>query len=486
MRKSVIGVLLSVPLSCAALVACSSDTDGGAGAANGGSSGAAAGSGGAHSAGKANGNAGADTGSGGAAHAGGSSDGGSAGEPDTGAAGDAGAGGSVDQPPALPAVVYTMSNNADANQLLGFWRAANGSLTPMASAFATGGKGSGASLGEQGAVAYDLVQQRIYTVNAGDNSFSVFQVKDDGTLGPALNVTSAGFGSVAASLLGPKSITFHGDTVYVLYEGTGTVASMIAGWTVLKSGASLKATAIAGSALPLSSDTKSVDPAQIEFTPDGKWLIVTEKQSGAAGGLAGPGSLDSFAVSAAGLATKKGFYATAKVGTTDALQMTPFGFEFLGSTLVVSEAGSTGVGSYSYAGGVIAPVATSQFLAADPAPCWVAVSGNFAYVANARGPSISGYGVAANGALSNIGPITNAIVASTGEAIPDPGGTIFHGPTDEFVSEDGKYLYALNSAVPSIGIFQIEANGTLSRVGSADYGPGVAALPKGSAGIVAR
>ncbi len=44
--------------------------------------------------------------------------------------------------------------------------------------------------------------------------------------------------------------------------------------------------------------------------------------------------------------------------------MTPFGFEFAGTHLIVSEAGSNGVGSYIYAGGVIAPVAApaAQFV----------------------------------------------------------------------------------------------------------------------------
>ncbi len=466
MRKSVIGIFLSIPLAVTALVACSSDDD------SAGGGGGATANGGANAAGKANSEAGAPSG--------GAPSGGKGGAPSAGApAEEAGAGGALDTPDKLQPAVYTMSNDATANQVLGFLRAADGALTPMASGFPTGGKGSGAGLGEQGAVAYDLAQQRIYVVNAGDHSFSVFSVKDDGTLSTAANVTTAGFGADAASLLGPKSITFHGDTVYVLYEGTASVPSMIAGYAISKSAAGvLSGAAIAGSALALSSATASVDPAQIEFTPDGKWLIVSEKATN---------KLDSFGVGATGLATKKDFYDTAKVGATAALQLTPFGFEFLGSTLVVSEAGSTGVGTYSYANGVIAATATGQFLPTDPAPCWVAVKGNYAYVTNTKGPNVSGFEVSAAGALSNIGPIANGIVASTGLTIPDPGGTIFQGPTDEFVSEDGKYLYILNSAVPSIGIFGIEDNGTLTRVGAKDYTPGaLMALPKGSAGIVAR
>ena len=485
MRKSLIGIFLSVPLAVSSLVACGSDgDDSGASAGKGGSSGETA-NGGAPSAGANTGgkeDAGGDKGD---TNGGASNDAGGA----TGDAGDTGDAGSAGAPPVVvpttQTAVYTMSNDATANQVNGFLRAADGTLTPMAAAFPTGGKGSGAALGEQGALAYDLVNNRIYTVNAGDGSFSVFPVKLDGTLGSALNVTTAGFPATAANMIGPKSITFHGNTVYVLYEGSATVASMIAGWTLSANGTT--ATAIAGSALALGAAAKSVDPAQIEFSPDGKWLVVSEKAGTGTGAVAGAGAIDTFAVDATGLAAVKGSYATAKVGATTANQMTPFGFEFLGNYLIMSEAGSTGVGSYTYAGGVIAPVATAQFASTDPAPCWVAVKGNYAYVTNTKGPNISGFTVNATGGLGNIGPINNAIVASTGEAIPDPGGTIFHGPTDEFVSIDGKYLYVLNSAVPSIGVFGIEANGTLSRVGAKDYTPtALTALPKGSAGIVAR
>jgi|GEM_PF-1674128 6-phosphogluconolactonase (cycloisomerase 2 family) len=475
MRKSILGIFLSVPLAITSIVACSSDgDDSGSSAGSGGTSGAhSAGAAGTHSAGSGQG--------------GGTVDMAGTGNESAGSAGDAGAAGSgtVLVPPTPPqAAVYTMSNAADANQVFGFLRAADGSLSPMAAPFATGGKGSAAALGEQGALAFDLAQKRIYAVNAGDNSFSVFAVNDDGSLGTALNVTTAAFGTTAATLLGPKSITFHGNTVYVLYEGTGTSPSMIAGWTVAASGTTFTATAIAGSALPLSSATQGVDPAQIELTPDGDWLVVSEKQSGAAGAVAGAGALDTFAVSATGLASLKASYKTAKVGTTDAYQMTPFGFEFEGNYLIVSEAGSTGVGAYTYAGGVITPVATAQFLPTDPAPCWVAFSGNHAYVANARGPSISGFNVDESGGLSNIGPIANGIVASTGTV--DAAHTTFQGPTDEFLSADGKYLYVINSAVPSIGAFTVQANGTLERVGATDYSPPLSALPKGVAGIVAR
>lgn len=484
MRNSLIGIGVSISLALVAVACSDDDADG---PDTGGAPSAGQGGGGSSSGGSSKG--------GSSPSVGGESTAGMGGEPtmtEGGAAGVAGEasggmGGAPPEEPELANVVYTMSNAADGNRVLGFARADDGSLSPMPAAYPTGGKGTGMGLGEQGAVAYDLVQQRLYVVNAGDHSFSVFAVHDDGSLGAARNITTEGFAGGAGSLLGPKSVTFHGDVVYVLFQGSASIPSKIAGWKVTADGdEDFAASAIAGSDLALSSDTKSVDPAQISFSPDGKWLVVTEKQSGSGGTVAGDGSIDTFSVAASGLAAKKGFYPTA-MAPGGGLQKVPFGFDFVRGFLIVSEAGSTGTGAYSLTNGVVAPVAGSQFLPTDPAPCWVVAAGNYAYVTNARGPNISGFSVAATGELSNIGPIENAIVASTGKTIPGENGPTFQGPTDEFVSHDGRFLYVLNSAVPSIGIFSIAENGTLARVDEGDYTPPKPVqLPAGAVGIVAR
>jgi len=385
------------------------------------------------------------------------------------ASGDSGGQGDGEAGPPPPAsALYTMTNAAAGNAVLGFARAADGSLTPMTAPFPSGGAGSGAGLGEQGAVTLDPSANRLYAVNAGDGTFSVLPVAHDGSLGTAQRSTPV------AGLVGPKSVTFRGDVVYVLFEGDTTHASAIAGFTIGASGP----TPIAGSTLNLSSDTKGVDPAQIQFTPDGKYLVVTEKATN---------QIDTFAIDTSGVATKVGFYPTASAGDDAGVQMVPYGFAFVGATLVVSEAGSTGVGTYTFSGGAIAPVTFgSQFLPTDPAPCWVAVSADWAYVANAKGPDISGYAVAAGGGLTPIGSATNAIVATTGTSTMTDAGTVFAGPTDEAVSTDGKFLYALDPGVPAIGVFAVGASGELTRVGSTDYAPGGAALPAGVVGLAAR
>jgi hypothetical protein len=488
------GLCLALPVAALAF-ACSSSDD--SSTSNGGAGGTGTSLGGTSSAGHAGtstggngGHAGTSTGGNGG-HAGSSSAGtsnaGAAGVGEAGAgqagAGEAGEGGSgnSETPPAN--AVYTLSNNATANAVLGFTRAADGSLTPMAAPFPTLGTGSGAALGSQGSLAFDKDGERLYAVNAGDNSFSVFPVNLDGSLGTALQVSTTAVAS--GTLIGPKSVTFSGNTVYVLFEGSSTVASKIAGWTVTGSGATLAATPIGGSALALSQAAKGVDPAEIAFSPDGNWLIVTEKQTGVDGSFAGSGMIDTFSVGSTGLATNAKFNMTGALPGVATLQSTPYGFGFQGSNLVVSEAGSNGVGVYTYTAGVVAPsVASTQFLLSGPvatqvAPCWVAVTGSLAYVSNAHGPNISGFTIGASGLLGKVlSAVDGSVVASTGTALA--------GPSDESISADGKFLYVLNAGVPSLGIFAIAGDGLLTQVGTGDYKPTTAQLALGSTGLVSR
>jgi 6-phosphogluconolactonase len=369
-----------------------------------------------------------------------------------------------------------MSNAAAGNEILGFTRGADGSLTPMAAPFLTGGAGSGAGLGEQGAVAYDTANNRLYAVNAGDDSFSILPVDADGALGAAVKIPAAG------GLIGPKSITFHGDVVYVLYEGNATTPSSIAGYMVSETGA----TAIPGSTKALSSATQGVDPAEVLFTPDGSAVVVTEKQDGAGGSITGNGMIDVATINASGAVESIMFFPTAS-GANGA-QKTPYGFAFAGSTLVVAEAGATGAGVYTIASGSLSPVTGgTQFMSTDPAPCWVATTADWAYVANAKGPDVSGFTVSTtNGSLTAIGTAANAVVATTGTSVTTDGGTTIEGPTDESISADGEYLYVLDPGVPAIGIFAIGASGALTRVGSSDFTATAAQLPPGVVGLAAR
>ena len=70
-----------------------------------------------------------------------------------------------------PGVVYTSTNSPFGNAVAVFDRAADGTLTERGT-FATGGTGTGANVGSQGAVVLSEDGRELYVVNAGSNSIS--------------------------------------------------------------------------------------------------------------------------------------------------------------------------------------------------------------------------------------------------------------------------------------------------------------------------
>ena len=180
--------------------------------------------------------------------------------------------------------VYTLSNAAAGNSVLVFARGHDGTLTPAGS-YPTGGLGTGSGLGSQGALARD--GKWLVGVDAGSNQIAAFRVKHN-----TLQLTS----HVASGGAMPISVTVHDGLVYVLNAG-GT--ANITGFT-FHSGT---LEPLAGSSRPLS--TASPGPAQVEFTPDGRVLVVTEKDTN---------KIDTYVVGADGLTT--GPHVQASAGAT--------------------------------------------------------------------------------------------------------------------------------------------------------------------------
>ncbi len=251
--------------------------------------------------------------------------------------------------------MYTLTNSAAGNAVLAFARAADGTLTAQGT-YATGGLGSGAALGSQGAVILSDDGRQLFAVNSGDTTVSLFDVQPDGL---ALDETVSSGGSQ------PISATVHGNLLYVL-NGSG-----ISGFTDGKQ----SLTALAGSTRALGAG--SAGPAQIQFSPDGSLLVVTEKTSN---------TIDTYAVDGNGIAGTP--VVSASAGGT------PFGFDFdnRGHLLVSEAAGSASSYDVSTTGAatISGAVATHQ-----GAPCWLVATknGRYAYTANAGGGSISGFAV---------------------------------------------------------------------------------------------
>src|SRR5438046_5026787 len=276
--------------------------------------------------------------------------------------------------------VYTLTNQVAGNAVAVFNRAADGTLS-AAGTIATGGTGTGGSLGSQGAVALSDDGRRLFAVNAGSNDVSVFDV---GPTGLSLASQTASGGTL------PISLTAHGSLLYVLNAGG---AGNISGFSV---GAIGGLTPIAGSTQPLSGT--NVGPAQVSFSPDGRRLVVTEKNTNL---------LDVYAVDANGVAS--GPTTTASAGGT------PFGFSFgHRNELFVSEAtGSASSYELDATGGV--SLVSGAVLTHQGAPCWAVVTndGRIGFTGNGAG-SVSAFAIAPHGAISPGGANGGTAVSGSG------------------------------------------------------------------------
>ena len=330
--------------------------------------------------------------------------------------------------------IYAQTNAADGNEVVAFDRNGDGSLTPLGR-FATGGRGSGVPhLASQSSLALD--GDRLLVANAGSDEVSLFRVTGEGI---ELAARAASGGSA------PTSIAVHGDLAYVLNNGSAGIA----GFSL--AGGQLKP--LDGALYPLAA---GADPAQIAFSPDGRTLVVTER---------GTNSISTFAVGADGLAEGP--------RTIESSGATPYGFDFAGDAVVVTEAfggevGAAAASSYALQGGRLEPRSASV---ADTRSevCWAAVSkdGRFVYVTNFGDGTISSYAIGADGSIE----LVEAVAASTrlGEK----------GVRDEAITGDGRFLYALDADARRIFGWSVGDDGSLSPVGDAD------GLPETVAGLAA-
>jgi 6-phosphogluconolactonase len=336
--------------------------------------------------------------------------------------------------------VYVATNSPANNEVLVFPRAQDGSLgSPRA--FATGGRGTGAGLGNQGGVVLSQNKRRLFVVNAGSNSVSVFAVR-----GHRLELLDR----VPSRGKLPVSLTVHRRLVYVLNAGgTGNIAGF-------KLNQDDQLRYLEDSRRPLSSN--SADPAQVSFSPGGDWLVVSEKATNV---------LSIYSVRPNGL----------PIGPDPQPSegMTPFGFAFspLGA-LVVSEAfggapGASALSSYrvTAAGGL--RVVSASVGTTETAACWVVITGDgrFAYTSNTGSNTISGYRLSDRGRLTLLD--ANGVTGRTGA-----------GPIDLALSGDGRFLYSLDGTEVGISVFRIRDDGGLGRR------TGASGLPAGANGLAAH
>ncbi|MEZ4650047.1 MAG: beta-propeller fold lactonase family protein [Candidatus Eisenbacteria bacterium] len=159
--------------------------------------------------------------------------------------------------------VFTATNSSEGNEIIQYARASDGQIAEVARV-ATGGLGTGGGLGNQSGISLSPSGQWLFAVNAGSDDVSVFRVRR-GQL--ELMDTEPSGGTQ------PISVTAHGNLVYVLNAG---VPNNIQGFHLAPNGDLMP---IAGSERMLSGD--DVGPAQVSFSPNGDYLVVTEKGTNA-------------------------------------------------------------------------------------------------------------------------------------------------------------------------------------------------------------
>jgi 6-phosphogluconolactonase len=336
---------------------------------------------------------------------------------------------------------------------------------------------------------------------AGPNTIAGFDRRPDGTLAPLpgspFPAGGAGSGTVIGSQ-GALQITNDGSYVLAVDAGSNQIsvlrvvgASLQAVGSPVASGG-LQPISIAvhgnlvyvanegngttgsnytgftlsdgGQLTPLSNSTVSLPataaPGDILFNSTGTRLIGTE-----VGPAAGPSFIDSFTVGSDGRLT------AAPGSPFPAQAVGPFGSEFSptnSTQLYVSNAhGGANVGSVSaYNVGVtggLNPIGASPFADKQTAPCWVEITqdGKYLFAVNTAVPSISRYRILRDGSLSLIGS------------------TVFNDPTnlrpfDARLDPSGNLLYVVDAGLDTVSAFAVH-QGDLQELDSSPF-----ALPTGA------
>jgi 6-phosphogluconolactonase len=341
--------------------------------------------------------------------------------------------------------VYVNDNTASVNTIAAFDRHADGTLTPVpGSPFATGGAGTGAGIGSQGALQVTDNGRHLLAVDAGSNQVSVLRIRPDGTLRELRDTGSGG--------VEPVSIAVHDHLVYVANAGNG--GSNYTGFRLRDHG---RLEALAGSTVPLPDGSQ---PGDVLFNSTGSNLVGTR---------VGTSLIDSFAV-------RRDGRLSAAAGSPFAAQGAgPFGSEFRPTNprqLFVSNAhDGAGNGTVSAFGvatdGTLSSIGASPFADLQTAPCWVEIShdGRFLFTVNTASSSVSRYSITRDGSLGLLGSTT----------LHDPTGL---APVDARLAPDGRTLWVVDGGTRAVSgltvhrgdLTELSQSPTPLPTGSAPFG----------------
>lgn len=336
-----------------------------------------------------------------------------------------------DENPDDAGAVFVMTNAADKNEIIAYSRATDGTLRE-GSRFETGARGSGGlvdPLESQGSLILSQDHSLLFAVNAGSGTISAFRVRHWRL--SLIDVVPSG-GSE------PNALAQHGDLLYVLNTGG---SSSVVGFRLHENG---RLTPIVNSVRFLSTNTSGA--ASVSFSPDGRFLVVTERLTN---------DIDVFHVQEDGTLSPVVVNQDSIPGTF-AVTFAPNGSALVVETGPAGAQNGSTISSYGVQeDGSLFPISLGV-PTLGAATCWNVVTpdGHFVYTNNAGSSNISGFSIFSNGTLT---AVSNTVQAS------NPNGS---SNIDLTISSDGKFLYGLNAGIGTIGIFGINKDGSLTNLGS--------------------
>lgn len=337
---------------------------------------------------------------------------------------------------------FAMSNRSTGNEIVMYRRAADGVLERVGRV-STGGNGIGTDLDTQGALQLSSDHRFLYAANAGSDDVSVFAV--NGTQLTLLQKVYAG--DV------PNSITIHEDLLYVL---DGSVAGN--GILGFRRAADGTLTKLENSFRLLSSPIAV--PGQVEFSPDGRLLLVTQKTTNVL--LQPPNAIDVFLVGSNGLAS-----ALPRREASNGLRPFSMAFRDDGQLLVVESFNAapdaSAVSSYDVTVDGRLNVISGSVPNHETDACWIVITdnGRYAYTANFGSGTISSYRMNPAGQIQLLDDRAAFL-------------SLYSQPVDLALSADSRFLYLLLRGTVGVAAFKIQDDGDLTPLGIATGGLPVA------------
>jgi 6-phosphogluconolactonase (cycloisomerase 2 family) len=323
-------------------------------------------------------------------------------------------------------VVFVHANDPGGNAVIAFRRGDDGVLSRDRS-YPTGGLGAEEAeapadpLASQRSMEYDDEAARLYVVNAGSDTVSVFDV-DGFRLRPVQVVASGGSF--------PVSVTARGGLVYVLNAGgDGAISGFRSGPEgLVPIPASTRMLGLGNATPPFFLSS----PGQVGFTADGRYLVVTTKNHD---------TLLAFAVD------EDGAPADRPVVTPSAGRV-PFAFVVTPDGAVVVAEASGSVSSYRVEPDGRLTAVSPSVTNGQQATCWIARAKRHVYAVNAGSGTVSAYAVDPGGRLRLLG--RDGVTAHVGA-----------GAIDVAATPDGGILYVENGASATVHPFRVEQDGSL-------------------------